>query len=436
MLDSMTKPLKFERCDLNLPDLQTNDCPLPNLRIPNETGEPIAMNTRDPISATRENRSHLVWSIALLTVGFVGFVGLSATGVATTTDYNHETVRSKNDRLENPSQQIKTTEEVYKNIQVFKGLPASQLESTMAFISGSLGVKCNYCHTNPFDKDDKATKQTARRMMRMVFDLNKVNFGSETAVTCFTCHRGNPRPVAVPAVGWNLWDPSAPAPKDSPLPTVDQILDRYVEALGGASTMRKVTSRVVKGSRIGADGVLVPEEVFQKAPNRILTVTSYPQVVFRSGFNGTAAWGHSSRDGARELPVEVAADLKSESEFYREMKIKELYSKLNVVGKEAIGNAEAYVIEATPSSGRAERMYFDVSTGLLLRRYSVSGTFLGKLPLQIDFEDYREVDGVKQPFLIHWSFPGRVWGRKITEIKQNVDLNDSQFEPPSAPVAK
>ena len=394
------------------------------------------MNTPDPISATRENRSHLVWLIALLSVGFVGFVGLSATGVATATDYNHDTVRPSDDPPENSSQQIKTTEQVYKNIQVFKGLPASQLEPTMAFISGSLGVKCNYCHTNPFDKDDKATKQTARRMMRMVFELNKGSFSGETAVTCFTCHRGNPRPVAVPVMGRNLWEPSAPAPKESPLPTVDQILDRYVQALGGAATLQKVTSRVAKGSRIGADGILVPEEVFQKAPNRMLTITSYPQVVFRTGFNGTAPWGHSSQDGARELPAQVAADLKSESEFYRELKIKDLYSKLTVVGKEAIGSTEAYVIEATPSSGRAERLYFDVATGLLLRRYTVSDTFLGKLPLQMDFEDYREVDGVKQPFLIHWSLPGRIWGRKINEIRHNVDLNDSQFEPPSAPVAK
>jgi hypothetical protein len=388
------------------------------------------MNPVDPNSAKKKigtNTTQLLGFIALLSLALVGFVTLTERRVVSATS-----VRISGGGPGNPSQQIKTTEQVYKNIQIFKGLPASELEPTMAFISGALGVKCNYCHTNPFDKDDKATKQTARRMMRMMFDLNKGNFGGETAVTCFTCHRGNPRPVGVPAMGQNLWDPSAPVPKQSPLPTVDQILDRYVQALGGASTLQKVTSRVVKGSRIGADGVLVPEEVFQKAPNKMLTVTSYPQVVFRTGFTGTGGWGHSSRDGVRELPAQVASDLKTEAEFYRELKIKQLYSTLTLVGKEAIGNAEAYVIEAIPSSGRVERLYFDVATGLLLRRYTLSETFLGKLPLQMDYEDYREVDGVKQPFLIHWSFPGRIWGRKITEIKQNVDLNDSQFDPPPA----
>jgi len=72
---------------------------------------------------------------------------------------------------------------------------------------------------------------------------------------------------------------------------------------------------------------------------------------------------------------------------------------------------------------------FDVRTGLLVRRYTESDTPLGKLPLQVDYEDYRDVDGIKQPFLIHWSFPGRVWGRKIDEIKQNVPLDDAKFNP-------
>src|SRR5262245_17344318 len=93
----------------------------------------------------------------------------------------------------------KTAEQVYKNIQVFKGVPASQLEGDMAFITGSLGVRCNYCHVNPFEKDDKPTKLTARKMIQMVFDLNKGSFNGAGAVSCYTCHRGKPLPVSVPA---------------------------------------------------------------------------------------------------------------------------------------------------------------------------------------------------------------------------------------------
>ncbi|HKY42329.1 MAG TPA: c-type cytochrome [Pyrinomonadaceae bacterium] len=318
----------------------------------------------------------------------------------------------------------------FKNIQIFKDIPATQLDPTMAFISGSLGVRCNYCHVpGQFEKDDKPTKVAARRMIRMVLDLNKGSFNGQSAVSCFTCHRGKPTPVSVPAVGQNLWAPSSPSPSPDPLPSVKEILDRYVQALGGAEALQKVTSRSAKGSRIGADGVLVPEEVHQKAPDKLLTVTSYPNMVFSNGFNGTVAWGHSSREGAMPLPEQVVVQMKREAVFYKELKTPELYSNLTVVGIALVGDADAYVIQAKPVDGPVEKLFFDVRSGLLVRRYAESDTVLGKFPLQTDYEDYRQVDGIKQPFLIRWSMPGRIWGRKIAEIKQNVPLDDAKFNP-------
>jgi RNA polymerase sigma factor (sigma-70 family) len=323
-----------------------------------------------------------------------------------------------------------TAEQKFKNIQIFKGLPAAQLDPTMAFISGSLGVRCNYCHvTSSFDKDEKQTKLTARRMIQMVFDLNKGSFNGQGAVSCYTCHRGKPTPVSVPAVGQNLWVPSSPSPSPEALPPVKQILDRYVQAVGGPDVLTKITSRVAKGSRIGADGVLVPEEVYQKAPDKLLTVTSYPNVVFTNGYNGTAAWAHSSRDGLTPLPDQLVAQLKRDAVFYKELKTQELYSNLMVLGRALVRDADAYLIQAKPVDGPVEKLFFDARTGLLVRRYTESDTPLGKLPLQVDYEDYREVDGAKQPFLIHWSFPGRIWGRKIDEIKQNIPLDDAKFNP-------
>jgi len=326
--------------------------------------------------------------------------------------------------------QEQTAEQRFKNIQLFKGLPATQLEPTMAFISGSLGVKCNYCHVvSSFDKDDKPTKLTARRMIQMVRDLNKGSFNGQGAVSCFTCHRGKPTPISIPVVGQNLWAPAAPSPKPETLPSVKEILDRYVQAAGGAQALQKITTRTAKGSRIGADLVLVPEEVYQKAPDKILTIISYPNVVFSNGFDGKVGWGHSSREGAMPLPDQLLAQMRRDAVFYKELKTEELYSNLTVVGKAPVRDADAYVIQATPPDGPVEKLFFDVQTGLLVRRYTESDTALGKLPLQTDYEDYRAVDGVKQPFLIHWSMPGRVWGRKIDEIKQNVNLDDAKFNP-------
>ena len=323
----------------------------------------------------------------------------------------------------------RTAEQQFKNIQIFKGLPATQLEPTMAFIAGSLGVRCNYCHVpNAFDKDDKSTKLTARRMIQMVRDLNKSSFNAQSAVSCFTCHRGKPTPVSVPAVGQNPWAPASPT-AEAPLPSVKEVLDRYVQALGGEQALTKVTTRTAKGSRIGADGVLVPEEVYQKAPDKLLTVTSYPNLVLSNGSNGTNVWAHNSREGATTLPEQLLVQIKREAVFYKELKTEELYARLAVVGKTSVREADAYVVQATLASGPVEKLFFDLRTGLLVRRYTESDTPLGKLPLQIDYEDYREVDGVKQPFLIHWSMPGRIWGRKLDEIKQNVSLDDAMFDP-------
>ena len=327
-----------------------------------------------------------------------------------------------------------TAAQKYKNIQLFKAMPASELDPTMAFISGSLGVRCNFCHvSNAFEKDDKPTKTAARRMIQMVFDINKGSFNGESAVSCFTCHRGTSKPVSVPALGQNLWAPSQPKKPEPVVPTVDQILDKYVQAIGGTAAWEKIKTRVIKGSRIGADEVLVPEEVYQKSPNKLLQINSYPQIVFSNGFNGASGWGYSSTGGVQQLSEEILNQLKSQAVFDKEIAIKSLYKDLRVSGQEKIGDHDAWVIVATPATGSPEKLYFDAVSGLLLRRYFESKTVLGRLPLQTDYDDYRDVDGVKLPFMIRWYLPGRSWGRKVAEIKQNVDIDDSKFELPQKP---
>jgi hypothetical protein len=88
----------------------------------------------------------------------------------------------------------KRTEQEYKNIQLLKGLPADRLMPIMFAFKSSLGVDCTYCHIkDQFEKDDKSTKQVARKMIKLVRDTN-ANLGSAGRVNCFTCHRGQPQP--------------------------------------------------------------------------------------------------------------------------------------------------------------------------------------------------------------------------------------------------
>src|SRR5437667_7665285 len=91
--------------------------------------------------------------------------------------------------------------EAYHNIQILKGIPANQLIPAMQFITYSLGVECSYCHVEgALEKDDKKPKQTARKMMQMMAAINRDNFDSKQTVTCNSCHRGSPRPSAIPII--------------------------------------------------------------------------------------------------------------------------------------------------------------------------------------------------------------------------------------------
>jgi hypothetical protein len=347
-----------------------------------------------------------------------------------------------------PQQQgEKTVEQTRKNIQVLKGLPDSQLFTVMNFIRTSLGVSCAYCHVNAggdkweWEKDDKPTKVTARKMMQMQFAINQGNkdiFGTTGGVTCYTCHRGQTKPAVMPMLPQAPPEggPGGEAKKESaPLPTVDQVLDKYVQALGGDAAYKKLNTRVMKGAQITSDGTNIPLETYQAAPNKLVTILTTPkQGVMMSGYNGTVGWSKNAR-GQREMAGPQLALMKRASDFYGDIKPREAFPNLTVTGREKIGDREAIVLTSKVSDTRIEKLYFDAQTGLLLRILAITQTLLAPIPEQTDFEDYRDVDGVKLPFTIRQSYvdPWVGWTRKYTEIKHNVTVDDTKFNPPPAP---
>ena len=325
----------------------------------------------------------------------------------------------------------KTAGQVYKNIQIFKDLPATQLPGVMSFISSSLGVLCNYCHlSNGYDKDNQPAKNTARRMIRMVYDLNKGSFNGRDAITCYTCHRGRVRPITVPVLGQPPTQKQNPEGANAPAPTVDQLLDRYTQALGGKEAVIKIKTRIQKGSRVGADGGMTPEEVYQKAPDKVMVITTYPGVAYSVGYDGNISWAKDT-EGGSDINDEMISLVKREALFHKNVDLKQMYSKMTVAGKMMVGDREYFVIEATSAiDDNLEKLFFDPQTGLLARRYFEFKTALGSVPYNIEYDDYRDVDGVKVPFSIKWSRPGLGWGRKITDVKQNIDIEDAKFEKP------
>jgi len=225
--------------------------------------------------------------------------------------------------------------------------------------------------------------------------------------------------------------PAAPAVTES-LPTVDQVLDKYLEALGGKAAIEKTTSRVSKGSfelpEFGANGTLT---IYAKAPNKNAVVVDIPGFgVVRQGFDGTVGWDDNPQSGITEKSGPALAAAKRDAAFHREFDLKAQYKQLEIKGKQKIADQDVYAMVATPEEGAAETWYFDAVTGLLARvdaeRESPQGTAL----VQSSFKDYRDVEGVKIPFRIEQALPGMTIITKIEEVKQNVEIADSQFVKP------
>ena len=330
-------------------------------------------------------------------------------------------------------QQPRTAEQAFKNIQVIKTMPAAQLQSAMSFMAASLGVDCSYCHTRPaMEKDDKPAKQTARRMLAMVNDINKT-LGDKPLVNCATCHRGQTKPVTVPPL------PSLHSPfnlnsegDQASLPTVDAILDRYIQAIGGERALNKITTRRRKGSvQIAAlNGTF---ELFEAAPNKSLLIGSLPPPMgaVHQGFDGSIGWV-KNQSGVFETSGEGLAQARRESDFYFDTRLKEQFSSLRVTGRERMDNREFYVLEGARPDGTVERLFFDVQTGLLTRRSWETPTYFGPLPSSIDYDDYRKVGNVRLPFVSRRSRSGTTFLLTITELKVNPPVDDSIFKKPAA----
>ena len=196
-----------------------------------------------------------------------------------------------------------------KNIQVLKGTPSDQIFPAMEFISNSLGVNCTFCHVeNHFDKDDKKPKKTARAMMRMTLALNKSTFDARREVTCYSCHRGAQHPEDVPLVAaqpttFSLSGDSEPLPTN--LPTVSEILDRYIASLGGEQALRQITTRVEKATATFG-GVSTPLEIFTTASRKQSIVRHLAKGDSVTTINTDAGWFVMPGGPARPI---VGADL-------------------------------------------------------------------------------------------------------------------------------
>ena len=343
--------------------------------------------------------------------------------------------------LDGPAVESKTVEQVYKNIVQLKGTPAEQLMPAMQVISSSLGVECSFCHVaGKPELDDKPAKKTAREMMAMVASINTGSFGGRQQVSCYSCHHGVANPASVPPV----LEADAPARTETSTaaaptapPTADDVIQKYVAAMGGVDAIRKITSRVEKGA-ILVGGSQTPIEVLTKAPNKRVTITRSGdgQATSESftAFDGTAGWMGNTGRPAREMsPAESGASA-LDAEFAIALRLKELFPQIRRGRPEQIDGAMCESLIGTGPGRPPVRLYFDQSSGLLVRMVRYAETPVGRNPTQIDYADYRDADGVKIPF--RWTL-SRLNGRftiQIADVKSNVPIDDAKFARPEGAV--
>lgn len=219
------------------------------------------------------------------------------------------------------------------------------------------------------------------------------------------------------------------AKAEAALPGVDQLLDKYVQALGGKDAIAKVTSRVTKGTfEVPDRGITGTFEAYAKAPRSTASVVDIPGFgQFRQGFDGTVGWRNEPQTGYRELSGQELANARRSAEMHQALKLRELYPKIDSKGKDKVGQRDTWVLEADPGDGTRRRMYLDVETGLLLRSDTVLDTPMGRTTVESYMEDYRDVDGVKVPFTVRQVNPQITWIIRATEIHHNVTIDDAKF---------
>ena len=349
------------------------------------------------------------------------------------------------------AQSEKTVDQARKNIQMLKGLPESQLFLVMNFVASSLGEQCNFCHVQQgkdpktgftkwvWESDDKPEKQTARRMMQMVLSIkanNKVDF-RENEVTCYTCHRGQRQPVGLPPMplarsGHEPGPNNAVPSVRTTSPSVEQIFSKYIEAVGG-NVVTTTKTLVLKGKREASQDRNWANEITLASPDKFLIVATTPQATVRQIVNGDNGWIVNGTNVRSLAPAEAVEARRSWDELFNIVKVKpSLGMKLG--GMQKVGDRDAYVVE-NATDAKTERYYFDSQTRLLLRKMTLNKTVLMPFPEQLDFEDYRDVDGVKVPFTIRYSAIDTYdsWTRTFTGIKRNAVVEDTLFAMPAAP---
>jgi len=337
-----------------------------------------------------------------------------------------------------PPPSAKTAAQEFKNVQVLKDIPSDQLIPAMQFISASLGVECDYCHVErAFEKDDKKPKKTARSMIEMMLTINQENFEGHREVTCYSCHRGAAKPISVPVISTEEKMPEIAADKavdKSSLPKPEALLDKYLAAVGGADALKKITSRVQKGTITAFGNRKMPIDIYSKAPDMRVSTVHRKDMDSVTAYDGKIGW-MSVPGRVRPMNAQESEGARMDADLALPAHLSAMFTKLAIKEGETVGGRPTWLVIGYREGRPPVRLFVDQQSGLLLRLIRYTDSPLGLNPLQIDFADYRDSGGVKIPFRWTQSRPGNRFTIQIESTEQNVPIEDSKFAAPAPSTA-
>ena len=360
-----------------------------------------------------------------------------------------------------------TSDQVFKNVQALKGIPVDDFMGTMGIMTSALGYDCSECHVGAGTaqvswETDTPRKRTARRMVEMVTTINRTNFGGRQVVTCWTCHRGRERPLTTPTMEFVYGTP--PLESDDVMtptpgqPSPDQILDKYIEALGGAQRLAGLNSYAGTGTAVGFGGFGNGAQVqlFAKAPDQRAMIIEFTDAPGR----GDTTRSYDGRIGWLRTPLTVLGEYqltggeldgaRLDAQLSFPGQIKQILTNLRVGPPTAISDLpapvsqtlltptamfgqerEVQVVQGNGPRGLLVTLYFDRESGLLLRMVRYGGSPIGRVPTQIDYADYREVSGVKLPFRMTFAWLDGRDAIQLNDVRTNVAIDPARFGRPA-----
>ena len=345
----------------------------------------------------------------------------------------------------------KLAAEAFKNVTTssLRELTVDDFLGAMGVMSGALAYDCSNCHPGAgFDRvnwvvDTMPTKVMARKMIDMVAVINRSNFGGAQMVTCWTCHRGQEKPATELALD-HLYGP----PNDEPETVVprnprgippEQILDKYVTALGGTEALNRLTSFIATGTqnggyeRVEGGGRF---QIFAKAPDQRTVLITFPASPDRGdqtrAYDGHTGWINTPRSvlGEYEVTGTELDGQRLEAQLAFPGQIKQVLTNLRTGFDETIDGHGVQVLQGTGPRGLLVTLYFDKQSGLLRRLIRYGKTPVGRISTQVDYDDYREVGGIKFPFKFVFSWLDGKDGFQLADVKTNVPIDPAVFGRP------